>query len=128
MKRLVVATDFGDASKHAWRWCQSLVQAGIKVVPVHIIDIAHLRDNVDYTQVVTEAMHNLDREHSAERHVIRKGDPVRELPKVAQELAADAVVIGLKRHPAIAGLVFGSTADALLRSSPVPILNVPFAN
>ena len=125
VKRLLVATDFGDASKHAWRWCQPLVQKGIKLVLVHVIDVTRLQNDTGYTQVVTEAMHNLDREHSTERHVIREGDPVRSLPKIAEELGADAVTIGLKRHPAMVGLLLGSTADALLRSSPVPILSVP---
>ena len=128
VKRLLVATDFLDASKHAWRWCQSLAQGGIKLVPVHIIDIARLKNDTGYTQVVTEAMHNLDRDHSAERHVIREGDPVKDLPAIAQELGADAIVIGLKRHPAMLGLLLGSTADALLRSSSVPVLSVPFGN
>lgn len=128
VKRLLVATDFGEASKHAWRWCQALAQAGVKLVPVHVIDVARLQNDTGYTQVVTEAMHNLDRGHSAERHVIREGDPVKDLPKIAQELAADAIVIGLQRHPAMLGLLLGSTADALLRSSPVPILSVPVSD
>ena len=40
-------------------------------------------------------------------------------------VGAGLLAIGLKRHASAVGLLFGSRADALIRSSPVPILSVP---
>jgi len=56
---------------------------------------------------------------------VREGEPVSVLPKLAQELGADLLVIGIRHHRAAIGLLLGNRADALLRSSVVPVLSVP---
>jgi nucleotide-binding universal stress UspA family protein len=63
----------------------------------------------------------------AERHLLRQGNPIQVLPKLAEEVGADVIAIGVKRRAGALGLVLGSRADALLRSSPIPILSVPAA-
>lgn len=126
LNRILVATDFGDASKHAWRWCGRFAKKGVKLVAAHIIDDRHLQDNPDYVRVASEALEQFSGNED-ERQVLREGNPVRELPLLAEEVGADAIAVGMRRHSGSAGLLQGSRADALLRSSPVPILSVPFA-
>jgi nucleotide-binding universal stress UspA family protein len=125
IKRLLFATDFGEASKQAWHWCRPLREAGIKTVAVNVIDDWRLQSEQGYIKTVADALSYLC-EGQTEQQLIREGNPLEVLPTIAKEVAADAIVIGLHRHTNMAGLFLGSRADALLRSSPVPILSVPF--
>lgn len=124
VKRVLVATDFGEASKNAWEWCQQLRDAGIKLVAAHVIDSQRLQDDIGYQQVVTEALGFFAKDQ-AERQVLREGNPVDVLPKLAEELEADAIVIGVRQHSGALGLLLGSRADGLIRASSVPVLSVP---
>lgn len=126
--RILVATDLGESSRAAWRFAASLAAegAGLDLVLVHVIDDRRHENDPLYAREVAEAMSILADGHAA-RQIVREGDPVALLPDIAAEAGADAIAIGMHRHPAALGLLLGSRADALLRSSPVPILGVPFA-
>jgi nucleotide-binding universal stress UspA family protein len=119
VRRLLVATDFGEASAGAWRFARKLAEHGLQLV------LTHVMDRREATSEVVARLERLVAGTSA-RHVLRQGDPVKLLPKIADEVGADAIVIGVRRHRSAVGLVFGSRADALLRSSPVPVLSVPY--
>jgi nucleotide-binding universal stress UspA family protein len=126
VRRILLATDFGEASKHALALCRRYQAAGLGLALAHVIDNVRLQDDAGYRRVVEEAMAQFGEGVDAERY-IREGEPVEELPKLAAEVGADVIALGLRQHPAMLGLLLGSRADALLRSSPVPILGVPFA-
>jgi nucleotide-binding universal stress UspA family protein len=122
--RILVATDFGEASGQAWNFCKRFLDAGTKLVAAHVIDERRHRADPAYTRQVDEKLETMT-DGAAERLVIREGNPVSLLPKIAEEVGADAIAIGLHRHTTATGLLLGSRADALLRSSPVPVLSVP---
>jgi len=124
LQRILVATDLGEASRHAWRFCLQLAAAGVRLVPAHVIDDPRVQDDPNYIRQVSEALLELAQD-SAERHIVREGNPVSVLPEMAEEVAADAIAIGIHHHSDALGLLFGSRADALLRSSPIPILSIP---
>lgn len=124
IRRVLVATDFGEASRAAWRFCRTLRQHGIKLVVAHVLDDARVQDNPDYMSTVTDALNQLTGD-DAERHVVREGNPATELPAAAAAVGADLIAIGLRRHSSAIGLLMGSRADALIRSSAIPILSVP---
>ena len=56
--------------------------------------------------------------------IIRDGDPVRVILDVAKEWKADVIVMGTHAQGRFAHLLLGSTADAVVRSSPIPVLTV----
>jgi nucleotide-binding universal stress UspA family protein len=58
------------------------------------------------------------------RKLFRIGIPCEEILTVAQSEQADVLVIGSKGKSNIAGLLFGSTAERILRNSLVPVLTV----
>lgn len=127
VRRVLVATDFGEASRGAWDCCRELAKSGIKLVVVHVLDDDRVRNNPDYMNTVTDALDRMVGD-AAERHVVRDGNPVTVLPEVAAEVGADVIAIGVRRHTAALGLLLGSRADMLIRSSPIPIMSVPQPN
>ncbi len=126
LQRVLVATDFGEPSAAAWELARSWAEFGIEVVLTHVIDEERLKDNAEHMHAVTTKMSELS-QGLASRLVVRSGNPVTVVPQVAQEVGADLIAIGLRHHSAAAGLLLGSRADALIRSSTVPILSVPVA-
>ena len=121
VRRLLVATDFSEAAAGAWDFASRLAATGgLKLVLAHVIEGRGASD----TAVADERLEALSA-GKADRIVVRKGNPIEVLPQIAEDVGADAVVVGLRRHGTIAGLIMGSRADALVRSSPVPTLCVP---
>jgi nucleotide-binding universal stress UspA family protein len=123
--RVLLATDFGDASHHAWQQLVPWREHGIELAIAHVVDDPRFHGDADYARRADDAMSEMS-QGRAERTVLREGDPIRVLPALAEELDADAICVGVRRHAGAIGLLLGSRADALLRSSPVPILSVPF--
>lgn len=124
VRRILVATDFGEASKGAYAFCRSLAPAGVELVLAHVVDDARVKDDPAYIHTVTDALDALSG-GTAQRLVVREGHPVQVLPTLAKEVGADLIAIGLRHHRLAAGLLLGSRAEALLRSSAVPVLSVP---
>lgn len=122
VKRLLFATDFGYASQHAWKWCQAWREAGIKVNVVHVLAEAASASETD------AALRQLEDfvDKASVRQIVRNGDLTTRLPEIAQEVAADVIVVGVRRRRSALGLLLGSRADSLIRSSPVPVLAIPY--
>ncbi|MFA5550302.1 MAG: universal stress protein [Trueperaceae bacterium] len=123
VKRVMVATDFGAASLGAWEFARKFADLGAELVLAHVVEGDRGNKELDGDEV-NERLSNLSA-GTAKRIVVREGEPVVILPQLAQELGADLVAIGLRHHRAAIGLLLGNRADALLRSSAVPILTVP---
>ena len=120
VQRLLVATDFAEAAMAAWTYATQLAQAAkVKLVLAHVDE--EKRGDAQVPAARLEALSA----GRAERCIVRAGHPVEKLPELADEVGADAIVVGMRRHGAIAGLLLGARADALIRSSAVPILSVP---
>jgi len=124
IKRVLVATDFEASAPAAVAFAKKLRAFGTKLVLCHIIDDPRLAAERGYINTVTDSLNLID-DGEFERHVVKEGSPVELLPEVARDVGANLIAIGVKHHRAATGLLFGSRADALIRSSPVPILSVP---
>lgn len=118
--RLLLATDFGYPSQHAWKWCQAWREAGIEINVVHILS--------DASSKTDTALRRLEEfvDKVSVRQMVRNGDLATRLPEIAQEVAADVIVVGVQRRRSALGLLLGSRADALIRSSHIPILAIPY--
>lgn len=127
VRRVLVATDFGAASWAAWRFVQDLTGEGTELILAHVVDDERVRDDAAHIQSVTDKLSELSG-GAASRIVVRAGNPVTSLPELAVEVGADLIAIGIRQHRAAAGLLLGSRADALIRSSKVPVLSVPLAD
>jgi nucleotide-binding universal stress UspA family protein len=62
------------------------------------------------------------------RQLVRGMDPAEDLISVAQEVAADLIVIGLRRRSPVGKLILGSNAQRVLLDAPCPVLAVKAAD
>jgi|SRR5690625_35980 len=58
------------------------------------------------------------------RQLVRGMDPADDLIKVAEDLDAEFIVIGLRRRSPVGKLILGSNAQRVLLDSPCPVLAV----
>ncbi|HXG01991.1 MAG TPA: universal stress protein, partial [Candidatus Binatia bacterium] len=56
------------------------------------------------------------------RTVVRRGDPVTEIASAARELEVDLVAMTTHGRSGLGRLLFGSVAEAVLRSTDLPVL------
>jgi nucleotide-binding universal stress UspA family protein len=83
-------------------------------------------DAVRHEQELAEVRAQLDREgveHEV-RQLVRGMDPAEDLIAVAEEVAADFIVIGLRRRTPVGKLILGSNAQRILLDAPCPVLAV----
>jgi nucleotide-binding universal stress UspA family protein len=57
--------------------------------------------------------------------VIRSGDPAREIPREAERLRADLLILGTHGRSGFERLFLGSVTEKVLRSTRVPVMTIP---
>lgn len=71
------------------------------------------------------AIDYLEKEKIAYKLIMRVGDPVQQICKLAQELAVSYIVIGSRGMGLVKGTVLGSVSNGILHDSQIPILVIP---
>jgi len=137
-KALLVAIDFSAGARRALDLALALCPQG-EITVLHVVDtefaarvegqalgtaadvIAKLR------QRATEECAWLVQERGAEAFetMIVEGIPFVEIVKIAKDLDVDMIVMGLHRAKRVDEILFGSTAEKVLRGSHCPVLCVP---
>jgi nucleotide-binding universal stress UspA family protein len=139
-RTVLVPIDFGDASMAALDYAVDLVEGtDAKVYVLHTFEIplVGLPDGVVAataeltSRIVNAAQKALDEtiERYAGRRVVitpllKQGDTRKVILALAKELDADLVCIGTHGRHGIARALIGSVAEAVVRTSPVPVLTV----
>jgi len=77
------------------------------------VELQAIRDQLDEAGVSHEV-----------RQLVRGMEPAEDLIAVALEIAADFIVIGLRRRSPIGKLILGSNAQRILLEAPCPVLAV----
>jgi nucleotide-binding universal stress UspA family protein len=125
LARVVIGVDLTEASNRAARWVANRFAPDAEMVLLHCLDpmllqrqSAEARDAADV--MLRELAHDVGRKRSSYR--IRIGDPARCLADLAAEVDADLVAVGAhEEHPSRLPAL-GTTAERLVRCSPVPVL------
>lgn len=120
----LIAVDFSDAAiaaLHAVRYFGHACDA--RVVPVHVASEEDTDSEIERTR---ESLRSFVEEHLGrvvDVEVVR-GEPADALTDVAATIGASLMVAGTRGRTGLAHLLLGSTAERILRLSPVPVLSI----
>ncbi len=143
IRTILLPTDFSECANYALSYATSLArQAGAKIICVHAIEPAV--PTVGYTGM-TEPLPIVDiseqLENAAERELpkiaeheecsgldveelIVHGDAASEIVRVGKERGVDLIVISSHGRTGLGRILFGSTAESVVRHAHCPVLVV----
>ncbi len=140
---ILVPVDFSECSINAVRAAASVAAPGGDLTLLHVIDENFVRDAVAASLGASDEIHGRMRERAeidfttmledidfgevnVERMIVI-GIPFVEILKIARDLDLPMIVMGVRgRSTPPEELLFGSTAEKVLRGSRVPVFCIPF--
>jgi len=138
---ILFANDFSEGSEHAFDYALSLAkQYSAKILIVHIINepvdlrgfyVPHISFENLEKEIADGAEKMMDRfcsENLAdydrfEKYVI-SGIPYEEIVRKAEESGADLIIMGTHGRKGVDHLLFGSTAERVVRNATCPVMTV----
>src|ERR687894_840179 len=140
---ILVPVDFSPSSVNAVRAAVGIASPDGDVTLLHVIDESFVSDAVaaalGTSEEITErlraqaeanfsnALEDLDAGGVNVERMIVVGSPFVEILKIARDLDMPMIVMGVRgRSTPPEGVLFGSTAEKVLRGARVPVLCVPF--
>ena len=137
LERILIATDGSQQAQWATRFGGQLaVQLGAKVLLLHVV-VPSIPTSGDF--VTTRRLEEVRREFGLDllgrtRRSLpegmevysaqRTGLPSEEIAAEAKAWRADLVILGTHGQGRIARLLLGSTADAVIRQAPCPVITI----
>ena len=138
---LLFATDFSESSDHAFQHALTLAkQFNSRLALIHVINepvdlrgfyVPHIsfdKLEEEIEQGAQKVMEKFCRTHLSdydnyECHVV-PGIPYEEIIKKAEEIDAKLIVMGTHGRTGFDHVLFGSTAEKVVRTSPVPVMTI----
>ena len=143
LKRILVATDFGEAAAAALTYGRELARTfGAKLDVLHVADNFFARGFAGegyiaaYPQMQSEVedaaakntaalLSDADRAVLGARAIVRaSSSPALTIVDYAKETGVDLIVMGTHGRGAMAHLLMGSVAERVVRMAPCPVLTV----
>jgi universal stress protein A len=141
LKKILFATDFSEGSSSSLPYAVSIArQYGAKLYFVHVIYdvvktsgwyVPHVSMDELYRDMEKNAKAQLEKSFLEEirgykdvEHVVLKGTPYEEISRFAEENKIDLIVIGTHGRTGLDRMLFGSTAEQVVRYAPCPVLTV----
>ncbi len=140
-KRILFPTDFSEGTEEVLSYALMMAEkfdCGIDILHVvhEMIDmtgfyVPHISYDVMEKEMEVAAKDNMEKfcaEHLKGKvdyavHT-RKGTPFVEIIQAAREFGCDLIVIGTHGRTGLDHVLFGSTAEKVVRKSPVPVMTV----
>ncbi len=140
-RRILVPIDFSDPSKDALAFATSFAQGyDAELTLVYVAEPVMYPADFGYGQVAVPDL-ELEMQTKGEEHlrklaeesigsmvqwntVIRTGKPFVEINLTAREISADLIIIATHGHTGIDHVLFGSTAEKVVRKAPCPVLTL----
>lgn len=138
---ILFANDFSESSGHAFDYAFELAQKfSSKLVIIHVINepvdlrgfyVPHISfDNLE--KEITEGAEKMMERFCAERlknyaayeKVVVSGIPYEEIVRKADEVTADLIIMGTHGRKGLDHVLFGSTAERVVRSARCPVMTV----
>lgn len=141
INKILVPIDFSDYSKNALKFAIDIAEKfQSKLFLVYVIEpmiyptdfsigqIAIPAVENDLTLRAEEELKNLVNQEISKRveaeAIIKSGKPFIEIIETASEIDADLIIIATHGHTGVEHLLFGSTAEKVVRKAPCPVLTV----
>jgi len=145
IKKILFATDFSEGSSSSLPYAVDFAKRyGAKLYIVNVIfDIAkasgsyvpHISMEELYKDMEKASKAQLEKCYIEEmksfkdvEHVVLKGVPYEEISRFASENKVDLIVIGTHGRKGLDRVLFGSTAEQVVRHAPCPVLTVRLPN
>jgi nucleotide-binding universal stress UspA family protein len=142
LRRILVPIDFSEYSKNALTFAISIAeQFHSELILIYVVEPAIYPADLGFGQV---ALPNIERELSTRgkaeleqliasqvkhgvsaRSMIRNGKPFLEILAAAKDEDIDLIVIATHGHTGVEHLLFGSTAEKVVKKAHCPVLMVP---
>jgi nucleotide-binding universal stress UspA family protein len=125
-------TDFSVRSRAAFDVACSLARdRGALLVVLHVNDTAAALSSDDegvrrIAAALSNRLHSLRPDESvvAMEYLLETGNPPDVILRVANDLAADLIVMGTHGHTGLARALLGSVAEAVVRAAACPVLTI----
>jgi nucleotide-binding universal stress UspA family protein len=142
-KRILFCTDFSESSHHAFRYALSLAKAfqakliifHVSPEPVHPEQLSIYLPPEKLEELKSSQKKELD-EALATHYVqemtgfkdyqviFKEGEPFLEIIQLARRESVDLIVMGTHGRTGLDHVLFGSTAEKVVRKSPCPVMTV----
>ena len=146
LKKILYPTDFSESSLEALKYAISFARSsGAKLVLMHVVNEKIFSEGLSLPRL--EAPEALGQEMAAEagrqlrmlipadqrvgldvEMVILNGMPFLEIIRYAKANNVDLIVIGTHGRSGVEHIIFGSTAEKVVRKAPCPVLTVRAAD
>ena len=141
IKKILFATDFSEGSRNALPYAVDVaMRHGAKIYAVHVIFdvtksagwyVPHASAEEVYADLEKSARKELEKTFSEDmrkfkdyENVLLRGTPYEEITKFAEANMIDLIVIATHGRTGLDRLLFGSTAEQVVRYAPCPVLSV----
>lgn len=129
--KLIVAYDGSNASERALDYAKKRYRLfGAKLYVVRSLrggdetpgeEIEKARQELDHVENVLQ-----DEAIPFETHLLVRGVGAGEdIVQFAEEIGADEIIIGIRKKSKVGKLLFGSTAQVVILTSPCPVVSIP---
>jgi len=141
IKKILVPIDFSDYSKKALQYTVKFAKSfNSELYLIYVIEPMIYPADLSMGQMVippTEV--NLDEKAKTELEelakteigdslayniIVKTGKPFQEIIETAAEVDADLIIIATHGHTGVEHLLFGSTAEKVVRKAPCPVLTL----
>lgn len=141
IKNILVPVDFSDYSKNALKYAVDYAKVfGAKLYLIYVIEPVVYPADFSMGQVALpsvdtelnnragEELENLAKKEVAGaleyQTIIKMGKPFVEIIDTAGELDIDLIIIATHGHTGVEHMLFGSTAEKVVRKAPCPVLSL----
>jgi nucleotide-binding universal stress UspA family protein len=136
---ILCPVDFSAPSRTALRYAANLVESNGQVIVLYVDDpllstaaavaygaeAIHQKTEEELKKFVADALAKMGKARTRVKLQVAVGKPTDEILNAARRFRARLIVMGTSGASGAARIVLGSTTDAVLRKTEVPVLAVP---
>lgn len=140
-KNILFATDFSESSDYAFQYAYSLAKKfNARLLVIHVINepvdlrgfyVPHISFEKLEEEIEEGAQKMMEkfcrthiRDYDNYETFIVPGIPYDEIIKKAGESSADLIIMGTHGRAGLDHVLFGSTAEKVVRKSPIPVMTI----